>query len=257
RNLPEAVQLCQLMDRAGRKLAAGTQRRFMSGYRRARQMLGRLGKLHLAQVHYQFNLGPSLTWHGDRAAGGGALIELGYHMFDLAIWLLGLPETLYAIAGTGQRAAAREDLPVYDSDDTAVAVLRYPGKAATTVTVTRCFSPVDEGLRLYGQAGTLSAGPNQCVLRDRDGNVLDSFGEDEPLAAVFSRMIDSFARAAAEDAPRYECSGWESLPAMAAVDAAYLSDQTGQPESPGAMLANYNVTSQDYMKCTPTEELPP
>jgi predicted dehydrogenase len=257
RSLPEAVELCQLMDRCGRKFAVGTQRRFMSGYRRARDMLDRLGEVYLTQAHYQFDFGPSLGWRGDRSAGGGALVELGYHMFDLLLWLLGLPETVYTIAGTGQRAPGREDLPVYDSDDTAVAVFRCAGKAATTVTVSRCFRPVSEGVTLYGAAGVLSAGPEQCELRDRQGTVLESFRQEETLAVVFTRMIDSFARAAAEDAARYECSGWENLPAMAAVDAAYLSDQTGQPESPGELLAHYNVTAHDTSKCTPTEDVRP
>lgn len=257
RNLAEAVELCRLTDRARRKFAVGTQRRFMAGYRRAKQMLDRLGKVHFAQAHYQFSFGPSLGWRGDKAAGGGALAELGYHMLDLVIWLRGLPETVYTVTGTGQRAPGREDQPVYDSDDTAVAVLRYGDRAFAAVTVTRCFGPVSEGVTLYGQAGTLSAGCDHCLLRDREGNVLESFAEQEPLAAVFTRMIESFARAVGQDAPRYECSGWEGLQAAAAVEAAYLSDQTAQPESPQALLAGYDVAAEDCTRHTPSPEAQP
>jgi predicted dehydrogenase len=242
------------MDRKRRRFAVGTQRRFMAAYRRAKAMLPRLGQIHFARAHYQFDFGPQLGWRGDRAAGGGATIELGYHLFELLIWLLGPPETVYTITGTGQRAPGREDLPVYDSDDTAVAVFRYAGKAFAAVTVTRCFSPVAEAVTLYGRNGTLRASPGECTLRDREGSTTDRFSESEPLSAVFARMIESFARAAAGGAAAYECSGWENLPTVATVDAAYLSDQTGQPESPAAMLANYNVTVQDCARYTPGPE---
>ncbi|MHC4716659.1 MAG: Gfo/Idh/MocA family protein, partial [Planctomycetota bacterium] len=146
RDLPEAVQLCRELDRADRKLAVGTERRFMGSYRHVRKLLRALGRVYLVRGHYQFNQGPDLGWRGDKDAGGGALVELGYHMLDLIIWLLGMPESIHAVTGTGQRAAGEEDLPVYDSDDTGVIVMRYPGKSVAAVNVTRCFNPLSEGL---------------------------------------------------------------------------------------------------------------
>ena len=256
RNLPEAVELCRLTARTGRKFAVGTPRRFMPGYQHARTAWARLGRVFCLQGHYQFNYGAGLGWRGDRAAGGGALIELGYHLFDLLVWLLGLPRTVYAITATGQRTGGADGQPVYDSDDSAVAVLRYPGDVVATVAVSRCFNPVSEQLTAYGQAGTLSAGPGGCTLRDRDGNVLESLESDEPPADVFARMIDAFVRPAAEAAPRYDCSGWENLLTMAVVAAAYLSNQTGEPESPGRLLANYDVAPADCLRFAPPGKPP-
>jgi len=249
RSLAEAVQLCRRMDQAKRKFAVGTVRRFSTSYRLAKQWIGRLGKPHFARAHYQYDLGPDLGWHGDKAAGGGALIELGYHMLDLMIWLLGMPDSVYSIVGSGQRVRAGEDQPLYDSDDTAVCVMRYPGKLTAAVTVSRCFGPLSEGLTVYGQAGTLSAGPDQCVLRDRDDAIVEQFAEaEETPAEVFGRMIDAFAVAAVNDAPRYDCSGWENVLTMAAVEAAYLSDRTAQAEDPADLLSGYGVTEQDCRK---------
>jgi len=109
RTLAEAVELCRTADAAGVKLAVGTQRRFMPGYRRARALIQRLGTVYLLQAHHLFNWGPVLGWRGDRAAGGGALLEVGWHLLDLTVWLLGLPETVYAVASTGQRTAPRHE----------------------------------------------------------------------------------------------------------------------------------------------------
>ena len=263
-NLPEAVGLCRAAEAAALKFAVGTQRRFMESYRRAKDLLGDLGQVYFVEAHYRFNWGPILGWPGDKAAGGGVLLSLGYPMFDLVLWLLGLPETVYCTAATGHlrpgrgtaKAAASppREQPVYETEDTAVTVFRYPDKATATLTVSRCFNPVSEGLAVYAEAGSLVAGPNRCVIRDRDGAVTDNFQQDEPPAAVFLRQVSAFVRAAGENAPRYECSGRENLLTMAAIDAARLSDQTHQPESPQGLLAGHDLTPADCLEFAPADQ---
>jgi len=254
RNLPEAVQLCRLMERAGRRFAVGLQRRFMTTYRHARRRLGELGACHLLQGRYLCNYAASTGWRGDKDAGGGALMELGYHVFDLVTWLLGLPETVYAVVGALPAGSRPSDQPVYDTDDTATAVFRYAADASATVVASRRFSPVDEGLTAYCEGGSLAVGPDRCTLRDRDGTVLDSLHVEETPGTIFRRMVDAFAEAVASEGTVCPTSGWEGLLAMAAVDAAYLSDRTHQPESPEHLLRGYDVSASDCLKAVPPEE---
>jgi predicted dehydrogenase len=255
RDLPEAVALCRAAESAGVKFVICTERRFMGGYRRAKELLASLGRVYFVQARYAFNWGAVLGWRGDKAAGGGALVTLGYHMFDLVLWLLGLPETVYGIARTRQRGRGGPDQPVYDTEDMAVAMFRYADKLAATITVSRCYNPVSEGLAIYGEGGSILAGPNRCVLRDRDGATLDTFQQDGPPAAVFVRQIESFL-AAVSGGGRYGCSGHENLLTMAAIDAAYLSDQTHQPESPAGLLAGNDLTPEECLRFAPAEEEP-
>lgn len=260
RNLHEAIALCQLAGEAGVKFAVGLQRRFMGGYRHAFELLPRLGKVFMVQAHYLYNWGPTLSWHGDKASGGGAMIELGCHMFDLVTWMLGLPVAVYASAANGQRAPVSPGQPgqgIYDSDDTATAILHYPGKVMAIVIVSRCFNPVSEGLTIYGEAGSISAGPNRCTFCDRDGTVVEGFQLDEPLSAVFGRMIDTFVEAALSKSAVYPCSGWESLLTMATIEAAYLSDQVGQQESPREMLRQNGITPEECLKHAPMGQVQP
>ncbi|MDY6914149.1 MAG: Gfo/Idh/MocA family oxidoreductase [Planctomycetota bacterium] len=252
RNLAEGVAMARRMDSAGLKFAIGTQRRFAVGYRRAYELRQRLGQVFLGQAHYLFNWGPNLGWRGDKAAGGGgALLELGYQPIDLLVWLLGLPEEVYGISAGGNRpdvqGQADQPLPVYDTDDTAAAILRYTSGAMATVVTTRCSGPVSEELSLHGRGGSLTACGETCTFRDPDGNVLDrAAGEADPIA-VFQRQAEDFATAVANDDRIYQCTARENLLNLAVIEAIYLSDQTGQPENPNRLLKTHGLTAEDCL----------
>jgi len=253
RDLAEGVAFVRRMEQAGVKFAVGTQRRFSPGYRRARELTERLGRVFLARAHYLFNWGPRLTWRADRAsAGGGALLELGYHPIDLLVWMLGFPEEVYGSSVGSYRPVAAspsdEPAPPHDTDDTAAAILRYADGRMATVVTTRRSGPVSEGLSLHGSGGSLTANGESCVLRDPDGRVLDREVEQAGPQTVFVRQVEAFAEAVRSDSPICDCSGRENLLTQAVVEAIYLSDQTCQPESPGRLLATHGLSPE---KCLP------
>ncbi len=249
RTLEEGVELWRMMEQAHLCLAIGTQRRFMGGYRAAKRWIDKIGKISLADCHYYFNIGPIGSWRGDRAAGGGSLLTLGYHVFDLAVWLMGLPETVYCQAQTAGRHASPE--PVYDTDDSACCLLGYPGKATVMISVSRRHHPASEGIALYGENGSILAEPGRCLLRDRDGAVIDQFQEECLPLTVFGRQVQSFIQAVQAGGGMYECSGLENLLTLSTIDAAYLSDRTGQPESPADLLRSFDIQPADCLTLAP------
>jgi len=258
RSLDEGLAIVRRLEEAKLKLAVGTQRRFAAGYRRAWEVRDRLGEVFLGRSHYLFNWGPQLGWRGDRAsAGGGALLELGYHSIDLLVWMLGLPEEVYAISASGNRpeeqTPAGEALPVYDTDDTAVGVLRYAGGCMASVVTTRSSGPVSEELCLHGRGGSLRADGETCVLRDPDGNVVDHVRDDSAPVEVFRRQAEAFAKAVLGDNRTYECSGRENLLAMAVIEAMYLSDRTSQPEMPLRLLHARHLDADECLRYRPVE----
>ena len=262
RNLAEGLAIVKLTDDAGLKLAVGTQRRFAVGYRRAWELRRQLGQVFLGRAHYLFNWGPNLAWRGDKAsAGGGALLELGYHAIDLMVWMLGLPEDGFGTSAAGNRPDSLgpdgKRLPPYDTDDTAAAILRYADGAMATVVTTRSSGPVSEQLCLHGRAGSLTASSEMCVLRDPDGNLLDEAADNAPPVEIFRRQAEAFAKAVATGAKRYECSGLENLLNLAVIEALYLSGRTGQPERPAGLLANNALTVEDCLKLRPIEDVEP
>lgn len=259
RNLNEAAGFIRSAEQAGVKFAVGTQRRFAAGYRRAFQLRQQLGRVFLARGHYLFNWGPNLAWRGDKAsAGGGALMELGYHAIDLVIWMLGLPDQVYGLSTCGRRAEKllpEEKLqPAYDTDDTAAAILRYNGGLMATVVTTRSSGPASEELDLHGRAGSIIANSEACLLRDRDGGVLDRVNDEVAPQAVFQRQAEAFALTVQGDASQYECSARENLLNLAVIEAIYLSDRTAQPESPLRLLRNAGFSLEDCLALRPSEK---
>lgn len=252
RNLDEGVAFVRRAEQAGIKLAVGTQRRFATGYRRAMELRSRLGQIFLGRAHYLFNWGPNLQWRGDKSsAGGGALIELGYHPIDLLVGMLGLPDEVYGLSTCGKRAPllAPEDklYPIYDTDDTAAAILRYNSGLMATIVTTRCSGPVSEELSLHGSGGSIIAKSESCLLRDPDGNVLDHVNDEVSPLNIFGRQAEAFAQAVINNDKHYACSARENLLNMAVIDAIYLSDRTAVPESPLNRLKTHDMTVEECL----------
>jgi len=255
RNLEDAVSMVRTMSDASLELTVGTSRRFDDCYRRAWGMRRRIGTPFLARAHYLFNWGPKLGWRGDKeSAGGGALLELGYHPVDLLVWMLGLPEEAYGFSAS--ITTPPDDVlqqAVYDTDDTAAAILRFQNGCMASVVTTRRSGPVSEAICLHGRGGSMEVSPDNCLIRDPDGNFIDRTETSSLPLEASVKQLEAFVEAIETRAPTYPCSGWENLLTMAVMEAIYLSDRTGQPESPAKLLATHNLKPADCLQRTARE----
>lgn len=252
RTLDEAAEMVGAMAGTGRGFAVLTPRRFNASYRALIGRRQRMGRLFLGRAHHVLNWGLEFGWRSDKAsAGGGVLLEAGYQMIDLLVWAMGLPEEVYAVTGRHGRphmveaGGEVESLGIYDTDDSAVVVLRH-ADAAGTVTASWVTSPPGEELLLHGQQGSGQASATRCVFRDDGGTVLEAIDSDDRPASALAEQLRGLAEAflkadAASDSEQLnrcpcESSAREHLLTMAVVEAAYLSDRTGQPEDPRHLL---------------------
>ncbi|HNX26903.1 MAG TPA: Gfo/Idh/MocA family oxidoreductase [Phycisphaerae bacterium] len=254
RNLGEAVNFVRMFEKAGLKLAVGTQRRFSQSYRKLAESKLSIGDVFLARAHYLFNWGSQLNWRADRvSAGGGALLEVGYHPIDLLIWTLGLPEEVYGANMIARKRNLLDETQgiagsIHDTDDTASATLKYKDDTMAAVVTSRITGPASEEFSLHGRGGSIVANFETCRLRNPDGDVLDYFESKEPPHEIYVRQVQNFLNSINEGVLHYECSAAENLLTHAVIDAIYLSCQTAQPESPLEQLRIHGMTPRQCLK---------
>ena len=116
-------------------------------------------------------------WFLDREkAGGGALMDIGVHTYDLMWWLMGNPRPASVSACTFQKlyagAAAQAGLK-FDVDELASAFIRYENGAVAFVDVSWAAHQAPEwNVRVCGTEAGLQVNP-PTVFRD-NGGVLES-----------------------------------------------------------------------------------
>lgn len=228
RTAPETAAIVAAARKADRLLGCDLSYRHTEAMRRIRNCVveGELGPVHAADLVFHNAWGPNKGWARDRQlSGGGCVIDLGTHLVDLALWVLGFPQVrqvsgrLYA---RGRLLAPGED----EVEDYAVAQLDLAGG---TVVRLACSWDLPLGRDALIEAH-FHGGRGGASLRNRDGSFHDfvaeryqgtqSFTLAEPPDAWGGRAIVDWARRLGAGA-RYE-AGIESLVQVAAtLDAVY------------------------------------
>lgn len=106
-NENEAKEMIRARDESGKQLMIGLNNRFTPFAQYAKQLVdsGLLGDIYFAKCGWQRRGGlPHSGWFGDpKISGGGALIDLGVHYIDLAMYMMGFPEVQSVLARTYQK----------------------------------------------------------------------------------------------------------------------------------------------------------
>jgi predicted dehydrogenase len=182
-NAAEAQTMADAADKAGRVLAIDFQTRFSRDARRAHELVagGRLGQPHFARATMLRQAGVPTwgTFTSKSANGGGALIDIGVHALDRALYVLGHPEPLSVWGSVGRPFGNRGgvtnrwgswDTASYDVDDYAFAGIRFEGDLILLLEcswILRIGQSV-ERLAVSAADGGLEISPLR-VFHDRDG----------------------------------------------------------------------------------------
>ena len=144
----KALAMKAASEVAGRLLMVIRNNRFVDASQYARRFIesGRMGEVYAARCGWQRRRGiPGKGgWFTTRArSGGGPLIDLGVHMIDLAVWLMGNPRPV-AVSGNTFRKFAVDGAPsdsehakfgdrlaggTFDVEDLAMGLIRFDNGA--------------------------------------------------------------------------------------------------------------------------------
>ncbi len=228
RTAQETRAIVDAARRADRLLGCDLSYRHTEAMRRIRNAVveGELGDVYAIDLVFHNAYGPNPGWARDMAlAGGGCAIDLGTHLVDLALWVLGFPQVQLVTSRLyfhGHSLAPGEDVV----EDYAVAQLELDGGAVARLTCSWNLPMGRDAIieaHFHGSRGGAS-------LRNRDGSFHDFVAERyqgtqrfplaDPPDAWGGRAVLDWARRLGGGA-RYE-SGIESVVQVAtAMDAIY------------------------------------
>ena len=236
----EARKMAAAAAKAGKVLLYAAQRRFGGAEQAAAQALakGYAGDVYHARASWMRTRGvPSGTgWFTDRSrSGGGAMIDLGVQMLDLAWSLLGQPRPLTAYAVVHERlkgavAAGR----TYDVEDAGFALMRFEGGKSLELSASWAINqpPRQQGTacRVYGDAGAVDVYTPQGPLLYRGFGPKGEAKETPlklPKVVHYAAMMRHLKRCIrAGEKPLVGPPEGATL--MNVVDAIYKSAQTGR-----------------------------
>lgn len=140
-------------------LAVVSQRRFDPRYQLLKEKLGTLGAISKFEFLYTMNIkNLDRGWRARKEdAGGGALIDMGYHMVDLVIYLFGRPTSVQSVMANNGRLGE-----VYETEDTSMVLFKYQGEGESEcpgmigiMNVSRTGYKKQEKIKVIGQEGSL------------------------------------------------------------------------------------------------------
>ena len=248
RNAREAMEMAVAERTAGRVLMVGMVRRFDEKTRIAKQILdeGLLGEIYSIKAGYLRRDGQPGGWFTDREkSGGGALIDIGVHILDLALHVTGL-ESVRSVRGTtfslpgimlgvegSMKYQSVDAGRISDVEDCAIASVFFENGAH--LQLESCWAQhIKEGtsyLQIFGTKGGLTIDPELKLFTNRWNTVTDTtfphLKEGLDIEEMFYREFKHFRDCVVDGVP-CRCPSSDGIDLMRVIDAIYASAQSGR-----------------------------
>jgi predicted dehydrogenase len=202
RTAAETSSMVAAARRADRLLACDFSYRHAEAMRRVRHAVveGEIGQVYAADLVFHNAWGPDKSWaRNAELSGGGCAIDLGTHLVDLALWVLGFPQVLQVdsrLFAGGRRLAPGE----HEVEDYATAQIDLAGGTSVRLACSWNFSTGRDAVieaHFHGTRGGASMVNREGSFYDfaaerREGNRLILLAE--PPDAWGGRAIVDWAR---------------------------------------------------------------
>ncbi len=241
-SVAEARQMFDTARRNNRVLMAAQNFRFKPETQAIRAVVetGELGEIYFAEAIATRRLGIP-TWgefHQKARNFGGSMLDIGVHMLDQTLWLMGNPQPLRVSATIETRFGTRADIAMlrgntwnhetFDVDDLATAFVRLEG-GATLLVRSSWAAHIDAGQmnsRLVGTEGGAQTAP-PTIFRLRNGMTTDEtmvpLAQTDSYEEEFKHFM-SVARG--EEAP--VVTEAQTMDVQRILNAAYRSAELGE-----------------------------
>jgi predicted dehydrogenase len=241
-SVAEAREMFDAARRAGRVLMAAQHFRFEAGAQAIKRVVdsGALGQIYHAEATAMRRMGiPTWgTFHQRALSFGGCLLDIGVHMLDQTLWLMGNPTPTKVSAVMQQRFGRRPEIAaahgnawnpkLFDVEDSAVALVRFQDGASLILRA--CWAAHIKDSRFSSQllgteGGAITDPPT--IYRLRDGMQVDEEFKNLPRSSGWEREVVHFlavVRGEAEPLVKEE----ETMNVQRILNAAYRSAEEGR-----------------------------
>ncbi len=245
-NAMQAQEMADTAKAAGKLLMVGFVRRFAQNTDALKAVIeaGDLGEIYSSQVSIVRRWGNPGGWFSDKKrSGGGALIDLGVHIIDLARYLAGNPHPVSVYGATFSRLGMKPDIlgvekyktadydEYCDVEDAATALIRFDNGMVTYLNVTWVDNAEDSSkMHFSGSKGGAQLEPVLEIYQDRHhylNNIrpkLQYQGID--MEDIFTKEIRHFVTCIRDHSP-CRCPAEDGVWLMKILDAVYESARTG------------------------------
>jgi len=231
--IDEALKISSLIKKHKVSLSLTLQRRYNPVFNSFAQLVRRIGRLHTIEAKYVLNIARlDEGWRASQLhAGGGALIDLGYHYVDLLVWYFGLPDEVTCITSSGNREGQE-----YDVEDTALVQMRYLNENSShsllgSLIVSRVFPRKNEGLTAYGTKGHVNVQRGSVTRTNQEGEVEESLVREKAWPSALVDQLEASAEAIVNPS-RHGFIDPDYLMHVAFVEACYRAAETHKPQNP-------------------------
>jgi len=232
-NWREATEIEGLVKKSGVKVMISLQRRFDTMFLKFPGVIKKIGRHFFIEARRtMFVENPHLGWRGDRMkAGGGCIIDMGYHLIDLLIWYFGLPDKIHAEYGCGAKPMYH-----YDAEDTAVILFQNSESGLFgEIVLSRYIHPKEQFIRVMGSKGIAEIRDKELIWSRSNGRVIEKYAGDCDWVKAAATQIDYFVEVIFGKKPNV-CTVEDHLKHMAFIEACYQSRRLGQFMNPYKIL---------------------
>ncbi|MBO4885458.1 MAG: Gfo/Idh/MocA family oxidoreductase [Clostridia bacterium] len=250
-SVEEALKMKNAAERAGKVLMCMRNNRYYNNSRYLKNYIlsGRAGEIYCGRCGWIRRRGvPGRGgWFTDKArSGGGPLIDLGVHMIDLSIWLMGNPNPV-AVSGCTYRKFAdnkaqsdsehaafgeKKENGVFDVEDLAMGFIRFDNGACLQIEFSWA-SNIEKEKRFVELRGDKAGlrwnddGTADIFTEDADGTLIDIRPRLGEMGNGHSRALEHFA-AICLDGVEKDYTPEQGVNMIRILEAMYQSAATGR-----------------------------
>jgi predicted dehydrogenase len=241
-NGDEGQLMVDAAQRAGKKLMVGFMTRFQSSAQALKRFTaaGEMGEIYFARAQAMRRRGIpgwGVFTQKDKQ-GGGPLIDIGVHILDLTLWLMGHPKPTYCSGQTYAKFGPRSgvlglmgqwDPEIFSVEDFAVGLVRFENGATLVLESAFCANQEQRQVfntELFGTEGGCSYDPCKMFF-ERHKTLIDASPAYLPQVKAHEAEMQGFVRSILDDTP-VPITGEESLMTTRIIDAIYRSSEEGR-----------------------------